>query len=354
MPFRILVSTVLDVYPEADCCVTGWFCFLRSLHAVSLAAALLHAPPNGAWGSGFQSLHIPVSSRYFCLSIFSVAILLGVRCYFQSLAWYSFWWQLFLLLYLKHFISPDFFKMVSLSLVFWHLNTLCLTSVQWLSCVRLFVTPWTEARQATLSITNSWSLLRLMSIELVMPSNSLILCLPFSPWPSIFPSFRVFSNESILHIKWPKYWSLSFSISPSNEYSGMISFRMDWLDPLAVKGTLNSLLWYHNSKASTFRHSAFFIVQLSHPYMTTGKTVALTRWTFVGKIMSLLFNMLSRLVIALLPRSKRLLILWLQSPYAVILEPPKIKSVTVSTVFPSICHEVTGPCHDLSFLNVEF
>ena len=188
-PFRVLVATVLDVYPEADCCVTGWFCFLRSLHAASLAAALFHAPPNGAWGSGFQSLHIPVSSRYFCLLIFSVAILLGVRCYFQSLAWYSFWWQLFLLLYLKHFISPDFFKMVSLSLVFWHLNTLCLTSVQWLSCVRLFATPWTEARQAALSITNSWSLLRLMSIELVMPSNSLILCLPFSPSPLGLQSF---------------------------------------------------------------------------------------------------------------------------------------------------------------------
>ena len=176
-----------------------------------------------------------------------------------------------------------------------------------------------------------------------MPSNHLILCHPLLLLPSIFPSIRVFSNESALCIRWPKYWSFSFSISPSNEHSGLISFRIDWLDLLAVQGTLKSLLQHHSSKASIIRRSAFFIVQLSHPYMTTGKIKALTRQTFVGKVMSLLFNMLSRLVITFLPRSKCLLISWLQSPSAVILEPPKIKSVTVSTVSPSICHEVMGP-----------
>ena len=164
------------------------------------------------------------------------------------------------------------------------------------------VTPWTSARQASLSITSSHSLLTLMSIEFVMPSNYLILCCPLFPPPSIFPSIRVFSNESALHIRWPKYWSFSFNISPSNEYSGLISFRMDRLDLLAVQGTLKSLLQHHSSKASILLHSAFFIVQLSRPYMTTGKTIALTRWTFVGKVMSLLFNMLSRLVITFLPR----------------------------------------------------
>ena len=176
-----------------------------------------------------------------------------------------------------------------------------------------------------------------------MPSNHLIVCHPLLLLPSIFPSIRVFSSESVLHIRWPKYWSFSFSISPSNEYSGLIAFRMDWLDLIAVQGTLKNLLQYHNSKASILNHSAFFTVQLSHPYMTTGKTIALTRWTFVDKIMSLLFNMLARLVITFLPRSKHLLISWLQSPYAVILEPPKIKSVTVSTVSPSISYEVMGP-----------
>ena len=165
-----------------------------------------------------------------------------------------------------------------------------------------------------------------------------------SPLPSIFSSIKVFSKESILCIRWPKYWSFSFSISPSNEYSGLISFRMDWLDLLVVQGTLKSLLQHHSSKMSILWSSAFFIVQLSHPYMTTGKTLALTKWTFVGKVMSLLFNMLSRLVIAFLPRSKGLLISWLQAPSTVILEPPpQIKSVTVSTVYPSICHEVVGP-----------
>ena len=176
-----------------------------------------------------------------------------------------------------------------------------------------------------------------------MPSNHLILCRRFLLLPSVFPSIRVFSNESALCMRWPKYWSYSFSISPSNERSGLISFRMDWLDLLAVQGTLKSLLQHHSSKASILRHSAFFVVQLSHSYMTTGKTIALTRWTFVDKAMSLLFNMLSRLVITFLPRSKHLLISWLQSPSAVILEPRKIKSAIVSTVSPSICHEVMGP-----------
>ena len=167
-----------------------------------------------------------------------------------------------------------------------------------------------------------------------MPSNHLILCLLLLLPPSIFPSIRVFSNESVLHIRWPKYWSFSFSISPSNEYSGLISFRMDWLDLLAVQRTLKSLFQHHSSKASILQLSAFFTVQLSHPYMTTGKTIALTRRTFVCKLMSLLFNLLSRLVITLLPRSKRLLISWLQSPSAVILEPPKIKISHCFHCFP--------------------
>ena len=181
------------------------------------------------------------------------------------------------------------------------------------------------ARPPSPSITNSWSLPKLMSIESVMPSNHLILYRPLLFLPSIFPSIRVFSNESALRIRWPKYWSFSFNISPSNEHPGLISFRMDLLDLLAVQGTLKSLLQHHSSKASILWHSAFFIVQFSHLYMTTGKTIALTRWTFVGKIMSLLFNMLSRLVITFLP-SKCLLISWLQSPPAVILEPKKIVS----------------------------
>src|SRR5574337_290578 len=172
-----------------------------------------------------------------------------------------------------------------------------------------------------------------MSIESVMPSNHLILCHPILLLPSVFPSIRVFSNESALHFRWPKYWRFSFSISPINEHLGLISFRMDWLDLLAVQGTLKSLLQHHSSKASILQHSAFFIVQLSHPNMTTGKTIALTGWTFVGKVMSLLFNMLSRLVITFLPRSKCLLISLLQSPSAMIWEPRKIKSDTIS---PSI------------------
>ena len=174
-----------------------------------------------------------------------------------------------------------------------------------------------------------------------MPSNHLILCHPLLLLPSIFPSIRVFSNESALRIRWPKY--CCFNISPSNEHPGLVSFRMDWLDLLAVQGTLKSLLQHHSSKESILQRSVFFTVQLSHPYMTTGKTIVMTRQTFVGKVTSLLLNMLSRLVITFLPRSKCLLISWLQSPSAVILEPPKIKSTTVSTVSPSICHEMMGP-----------
>ena len=194
--------------------------------------------------------------------------------------------------------------MVSILIVF--------SSFQSLSRVRLFATPWTAACQASLSITNSQSLLKFMFIESVMPSNH---CIPYHPLfvlPSIFPSIRVFSNESVLLIRWPKYWSFSFSISPSNEYSGLISFRMDWLDLLAVQGTLKSLFQHHSLKASVLLCSTFFIVQLSHPYMTTGKTIALTKWTSVGKVMSLLFNMLSRLFTTFLPRSKHHLISWLQ------------------------------------------
>ena len=176
-----------------------------------------------------------------------------------------------------------------------------------------------------------------------MPSSHLILCRPLLLLPPIPPSIRVFSSESTLHMRWPKYWSFSFSISPSKVIPGLISFRMDWLDLLAVQGTLKSLLQHHSSKASVLQHSAFFTVQLSHPYMTTGNSIALTRRNFFGKVMSLLFNILSRLIITFLPRSKHLLISWLQSPSAVILEPPKIKSDTVSTVSPCICHEVMGP-----------
>ena len=214
-------------------------------------------------------------------------------------------------------------------------------SGQPLSHVRLLATPLSAACQASLSITNSRSLLKLMSIELAMPSNHLILCHPLL-LPSIFPSIMMFSNESVLHIRWPKYWSFTLNISPSNEYSALISFTMNWLDLLAVQGTLKSLLQHHSSKASILQHSAFFIVQFSHPYMTTGKTIPLTTWTFIGKVMCLLFNMLSRLVITVLPRSKHLLFHGC-SYHLQILEPPKIKSVTVSIVSPPICHEVMGP-----------
>ena len=227
-----------------------------------------------------------------------------------------------------------------------------MSSFQLLSRVRLFVTPWTAAHQASLPITNSWSLPKPMSIESVMPSNHLILCRPFLLLSSIFPRIKVFSNESTLPIRWPKYWSFSFNISPPKEHPGLISFRMDWLDLLAVQGTLKSLLQHHSSKASVLRHSAFFIVQPSHPYMTTGKTIALTRRTFVDKIMSLLFNILSSLVIAFLPRSKRLLISWLHSPSAVILKP----RIIVSHCFH--CFSIYLPwsdgigCHDLSLCKI--
>ena len=217
-----------------------------------------------------------------------------------------------------------------------------LSPVQPLSHVWLFATPWTAAHQLSSSFTISQSLLKLISIESVMPSSHLILCRPLLLPPSIFPSINVFSNESVLHIRWPKYWSFSFSISPSNEHSGLISCRMDWLYLLAIQGTLKSLLQHHSSKASTRWQSVFCRVQLLHPYMTTGKTIALTIWTFVAKLMCLLFNMLSRLVIAFLPRSKHLSISWLHSPSAVILEPKKIKSVTAFTFSPSIFHEVVG------------
>ena len=207
------------------------------------------------------------------------------------------------------------------------------------------MTPWMAARQASLSITNSRSPPKPMTIESVMPSNHLILCRPLFLPPLIFPSIRVFSNESALCIRWSKYWSFSFNTSPSDEHPGLISFRMDWLDLLAVQRTHkvqedSCLLQHHSSKATILLSSAFFIVKLSHPYMTTGKTIALTRRIFVDKVMSLLFNILSRLVITFLSRSKRLLISWLQSPSAVIWGPQKIKSATVST---SIYHEVMGP-----------
>ena len=232
------------------------------------------------------------------------------------------------------------------------------SSVQSLSPVRLFATPWTAARQASLSITNSCSPPKRMSIELMMPSNHLILCRPLLLLPLIPPSIRVFPNESALRIRWPKYWNFSFNISPSNEHSGLISFRVNWVDLLAVQGTLKSLLQHHSSKASILWHSAFFIVQLSHSYMTTGngsttgKTIALTRQTFVGKLMSLLFNMQCRLLIAFLPRSKCLLISWLQSSSAVILEPRKVKSASVSTVSPSVCHEIINTVINDSHLHI--
>ena len=206
------------------------------------------------------------------------------------------------------------------------------SSVQLFNHDRLFATPWTAAHQASLSITNSQSLLKLMSIKSVMPSNHLILCHPLLLLLSISPNIRVFSNESVLPIRWPKYCSFGLSISPSNEYSGLISFRNDWLNLLADQETFRSLLQHHSSKASILQVLSFLYSQLSQPYMTAGKTIALTRQAFVGKVMSLLFNMLSRLVIDCLPRSKCLLISGLQSPSVMILEPKEIKSLTVSTV----------------------
>ena len=218
-----------------------------------------------------------------------------------------------------------------------------------------FVTTWIAACQPSLSFTISQSLFKLMSSKSVMPSNYLILCRPTFLLPSIFPSNRVFSNESVLRITWPKYWNFSFSISPANAYSELISFRIDWFDLLAVQRTLKSLLQHHSSKASYLQCSAVFIIQLSHPYMTTEKTTALTRQTFMNKGMSLLLNMLSRLVITFLPRSKRLLISWLQSPSSVNLEPPKNKVCHCFHCFPIYFPWSDGTrCHDLSFLNAEF
>ena len=207
------------------------------------------------------------------------------------------------------------------------------SSVQLFSRVRLFASPWTAAYISSLSFTNSWSLLKLIT-KSVMPSNQLILCRPLLLLPSVFPSIRVFSNESVLHIRWPKYWSFSLSIGPSHEYSELISFRMDRLELLAVQGTLKSLLQYHSSKASILQCSAFIIVPLSYAYMTTGKTIALTTQTFVSKVISLLFNMLFRLVKAFLLRSKRLLISWLQSPSAVIFGAPQNKVSHCFHCFP--------------------
>ena len=209
------------------------------------------------------------------------------------------------------------------------------SSAQLFSRVLFFVTSWTEAHhKASLSITNFWSLLKLMSIELVMPSNHLILC-PLFLLPSIFPSLRVFPSESVLRIRWPKYWNFSFSISPSSEYSGLISFRMDWFDRLVVQVTLKRLVQLHSSKASILWLLTFFMGQLSHPYMTTGKTIALTILTFVGKVVPLLFNMLSKFVIDFLPRCKCLLISCLQSPSVVILKPKKIKVCHCFPCFPT-------------------
>jgi len=208
------------------------------------------------------------------------------------------------------------------------------------SYVRLCVTPWIAVCGASMSLTMSWNLLKFMSIELMLPSNHSILCCPLLP--SILPSFRIFSSELALHIRWPKCWSFNFSISPSSEYSGLISFRIDWFDLLAVQGTLKSLLQHHSSEAWMLWCSAFFMVQPSHPYMTIRKTMVLTIWTFVGKVMSLLFNTLSRFVVAFLPRSSFLLLSWLQSPSTVILEPKKRKSVTASSFAPSVYQEVMG------------
>ena len=227
------------------------------------------------------------------------------------------------------------------------------SSVQSLRHIWSFASPWTAAQQASLSITKTLSLLKLMSIKSVMPSDHLILYHPLLLLPSIFPSIRVFSNESVFHIRWPKDWSFSFSISPSNEYSGLVCFRIDWLDLPAVQGTLKSLLQHHSSKASILWCSTFFIVQLSYPYMTTGKTIVLTKWTFDGKVMSVLFNMLYRLVIAFLPRSKCLLISWLQSPCAVILEPQKLVSHCFHCFRIYLQWNDRTRCHELSFLNID-
>ena len=237
-------------------------------------------------------------------------------------------------------VQNKYSKLLALSSVLTY--SVQFSSVSW-SCPSLCDSMDSSTQLDTsLSITKYWSLLKLISIASVMPYNHLIFFHLLVLQPSIFPIIRVFSSESALCIRWPKYWSFSFSISPSNEYSGLTSFRIHRLNLLAVQGTLKSLLQYHSSKASILQHSAFFIVQLSHPYVTNGKNKTLIRWTFVRKVMSLLFNIISRLVIAFLSRSKHISVSWLQEASAVILDPPKIKSVTVSTVSPSICHEVMG------------
>ena len=228
-----------------------------------------------------------------------------------------------------HCIYLNFSSLLGIYLFSLKVESVQFSSVQLLSHIWLFATQWTTAHQTSLPISNSWSPPKPVSIESVMPRNHLILCSPLLLLPSIFLSIRVFSNESGLCINCPKYWSFSFNISPTNEYPGLISFRMDWLDLLEVQGILKSLLWHNSSKASVLWCSAFFTVQLSHPYITSRKTIALTRQTFVDKVMSLLFEMLSRLIITFLPRSKHLLISWLQSSSAVILEPIKIKSISI-------------------------
>ena len=228
------------------------------------------------------------------------------------------------------------------------------SSVQSLSCVRFFTTPWTTHTRPPCPSPTPEVYPNSCPLSSVMPSNHLILCCPFLLLSAIFPSIRVFWNESALHIRWPKYWTFSFSISPSNEYSGLISFRLDCLDVLAGQGTLQSLLQHHSSKASILRRSAFFMVQLSHPYMTTGKTIAPTRWTFVGKVMSLLFNMLSRLVIAFLPRNKHINFM---AEVTICSDSGTPKTNCLSHCFH--CFPIYSPwsdgtrCHDLSFLNVE-
>ena len=248
---------------------------------------------------------------------------------------------------LQPLLLPEMFPLPgtarSCSKVSWECIWLAVSLVQSLSHVQLFVTPCTAARQSSLSITSSWSLLRLMLSESVKPSNRLILCRPLLLLPSIFPSIRVFTYESVLCIRWPKYWSFNFSISPSNEYSGLISFRIDWWDLLAVQGTLESLLQHHSSKASILRHLAVFMVLLSHPYLTTGKTIALTRWTFISKTMSMLFNMLSRLVLAFFQGVRIFQFHGCSHHLQWFWSPRKIKYATVSIVSPPICHEVVGP-----------
>ena len=270
----------------------------------------------------------------------ALSIVTGTRCAFSN---FFNWKKIIICCILSALLFPHLHNVD---------NKTTFSSDQSLSHVRIFATPWIAAHQASLSITNSRSLLKLMSIKSVMPFSHLILCFPLLLLPPIPPNIRIFSNESTLRIRWPKYWSFSFSIRPSNEHPGLISFRMDWLDFLAVQGTFKSLLQHRSSKASILWCSAFFTVQLSHPY--TGKTIALTRQTFDSKVMSLLFNMLSKLVRTFLLRSKHLLISWLQSPSAVILEPPN----KVWHCFH--CLPVYFPwgdgtrCHDLHFLNVEF